>query len=106
MSPIRAAGFPLMKTLGDPWTMVSGGPTQVAMLVTVAAGKPPMRTVGAPGGRMGPPTWGTIPLTLRQVCRSVILAAGGIFPFNPFLHCFRWRKDVQGGNTLLSCAHI
>jgi len=56
MSPMRAARrFPI-RTVGEPLTMTSGGPTQVAMSVMRAAGSPPMRTVGSQGGRMGPPT--------------------------------------------------
>jgi hypothetical protein len=40
--------------------MVSGGPTQVHMSVARAAGCPPMRTLGQPGGKIGPPTCGTV----------------------------------------------
>jgi hypothetical protein len=56
MSPNLAAGRKLIITPIDPKTITSGGPTQVAMVVTVAAGRKSMSTVGAPGGRMGPPT--------------------------------------------------
>jgi len=56
VSPKRAAGKKLMNTPVDPLAMMSGGPTQVAMFVTVAAGRNPISTVGTPGGRMGPPT--------------------------------------------------
>src|SRR6266851_2729825 len=37
-----------------------------------------MRTVGAHGGRMGPPTCGTTPVTMGQTCMSVMRAAGGM----------------------------
>jgi hypothetical protein len=59
MSPMRAAGFPQIRTVIEPLTMLSGGPTQVHMQPTVAEGMPPMRTVGPPGVQMGPPTCGT-----------------------------------------------
>ena len=68
-----------MSTLNEPIAMTSGGPTQVAMSPTRAAGKPPISTVTAPGGRIGPPTCGTTPVTIGQTCISVILAAGGIW---------------------------
>src|SRR5579885_126778 len=35
-------------------------------------------TVGQPGGMMGPPTCGTTPVTIGQVCMSPARAAGGI----------------------------
>jgi hypothetical protein len=38
-SPILAAGRKLMKTPDDPLTITSGGPTQVAIEVTVATGR-------------------------------------------------------------------
>ena len=53
MSIIRAAGIPLMRTVKAPITIVSGGPTHVAMSPTRAAGRPPMSTVTAPGGKIG-----------------------------------------------------
>src|ERR1039458_2323336 len=49
-SPSLAAGRKLIITPVDPMTIMSGGPTQVAMLVTVAAGRKQMRTGGAPRG--------------------------------------------------------
>jgi hypothetical protein len=52
----RAAGRKLIITPSDPMTIMSGGPTHVAIDVTVAAGRKSMSTVGAPGGRIGPPT--------------------------------------------------
>ncbi len=79
VSPILAAGLPLIRTVEEPLTMESGGPTQVHMSPTVAAGKPPIRTVGAPGPVIGPPTWGTGPgFIIGHVCMSVKRAAGGI----------------------------
>ena len=67
--------LPIM-TVADPFMMVSGGPAQVSMSPMVAAGKPPIRTVVVPGGRIGPPTWGTSPVTIGQTCISVMRAAG------------------------------
>jgi hypothetical protein len=55
-SPIRAAGIPHISTEVDPCTITSGGPTQIKLSPTLAAGKLPIRTVGAPGPTMGPPT--------------------------------------------------
>lgn len=75
---MRAAGFPPISTVAEPLAMVSGGPVQVQLLVAVAAGIPPMSTVGVPGGKIGPPTCGTVPLTIGQTCISPTLAAGGI----------------------------
>src|SRR5271154_2569415 len=77
-SPMRAAISPPIKTVGEPITMMSGGPTQVSISVTRAAGRKPMRTVGSQGGRMGPPTCGTSTVTIGQTCMSVARAAGGI----------------------------
>src|ERR1700674_2619004 len=77
-SPIRAAMRLPMRTVAEPIAMVSGGPTQVAMSVTRAAGSIPISTVGSQGGRIGPPTWGTTPVTMGQTCMSVARAAGGI----------------------------
>jgi len=79
MSPIRAAGLLQMRTVIEPLTMESGGPTQVHIDPTVAAGRLPMSTVGPPGETMGPPTWGTggVPgVTMGQTCMSETLAAG------------------------------
>src|SRR3954464_13357329 len=77
-SPIRAAIMPPMNTVGDPIAMASGGPVQRHMSLTRAAGMPPMITVGQHGGKIGPPTCGTGPVNMGQVCISVIRAAGGI----------------------------
>jgi len=65
--------------------MVSGGPTHTQLSPTTAAGKPPIRTVGAPGPTTGPPTWGiggTPGVCIGQVCKSVILAAALINNLN------------------------
>ncbi len=40
-------------------TTVSGGPTHTNIEPIVAAGNPPISTVGTPGGIIGPPTCGT-----------------------------------------------
>ena len=55
VSPIRAAGRPPISTVAEPFTMVSGGPTQTAMSEATAAGMPPISTVGTPGPVIGPP---------------------------------------------------
>src|SRR5690606_37898641 len=71
---------PIM-TVALPLTMESGGPTQTQRLPTLAAGVPPIITVGAPGPVIGPPTWGIggVPgVCIGQVCMSVRRAAGGI----------------------------
>lgn len=73
---MRAAGDPHMNTVDDPMMIVSGGPAQVAISPTFAAGRPAISTVGQPGGRIGPPTCGVPPgVTIGQICMSVILAA-------------------------------
>ncbi len=56
VSPIRAAGLPPIITVAEPFTMASGGPTQVAMSPTTAAGMFPIKTFGTPGPVIGPPT--------------------------------------------------
>lgn len=75
-SPSLAAGMPPISTVPDPAAIVSGGPVQVAISPTLAAGMPPISTVGHPGGRIGPPTCGTVPVTIGQTCISDALAAG------------------------------
>lgn len=75
-SPILAAGIPPIRTVADPDNMFAGGPLQLAMSPTLAAGMPPIRTVGSPGGNTGPPTWGTVAVTIGHTCMSLILAAG------------------------------
>jgi hypothetical protein len=73
---MRAAGMFPINTVADPLAIVSGGPVQVHISPIRAAGIPPMSTVGHPGGMMGPPTCGTTPVTIGQVCMSVTRAAG------------------------------
>src|SRR4051812_46324682 len=78
-SPRRAAGRPFINTVADPFTMVSGGPTQVKVSPTTDAGIFAINTVATPGPIIGPPTWGTggTPgVTMGHVCISLILAAG------------------------------
>jgi hypothetical protein len=85
LSPILAAGLPSIKTVPEPAAIVSGGPTQVHMSPTFAAGIPAIITVGVPGGITGPPTWGTVPVTIGQICISPTLAANAMilrFSFN------------------------
>ncbi len=77
-SPMRAAGIPPNITVADPFKIVSGGPTHVHIPPTTAAGIPPINTVGTPGGRIGPPTCGTTPVTIGHTCISPALAAGGM----------------------------
>jgi len=77
VSPKRAAGFPPIRTVADPMTIVSGGPVHTSISPRHAAGRPPINTVGDPGGRIGPPTCGIDGgVTIGQTCMSVILAAG------------------------------
>jgi len=56
--------------------MTSGGPTQTALSLTRAAGKPPISTMGQHGGKIGPPTCGTGPFAAGQACMSFKRAAG------------------------------
>jgi hypothetical protein len=77
-SPILAAGiFPII-TVDEPLMMVSMGPVHIHISPTRAAVIPPIVTVVHPGGITGPPTCGTGPVNIGQVCMSVILAADGI----------------------------
>ena len=67
-------------TLLDPFAIESGGPTHIHILPTVAAGMPPISTVGTPGGEIGPPTCGiggTPGVSIGHMCISPTLAAGG-----------------------------
>lgn len=78
-SSTRAADRLQINTVIEPFNIASGGPTQVAVSVTRAAGIEPMSTVIAQGGRMGPPTWGTggVPgVIIGQACMSPTRAAG------------------------------
>jgi hypothetical protein len=58
ITAMRAAGIPPMSTVVDPSKIESGGPTQVQRSPTLAAGRPPIITVTAPGGSTGPPVCG------------------------------------------------
>ena len=87
-SPPRRCGNGIvttpLKTVLEPVMIVSGGPAQVAISPTLAAGKPPISTVGAPGGKIGPPTCGDpLGLAMGQVCISETRVAGGMV-FDPF----------------------
>jgi len=60
-SPIRAAGWPPMSTVGQPGGAIGvggcgggGGNEHAWRVPTVAAGMPPMRTVGTPGPLIAP----------------------------------------------------
>lgn len=77
LSPIRAAGLPQTNTVVDPLMIVSGGPTQVAISPNFACGRLQVRTVGAQGGMIGPPTCGLGPSDIGQVCMSLNREAGG-----------------------------
>ena len=79
---MRAAGLPFIITVAEPFTIVSGGPTQTHMSPTTAAGILPISTFGTPGPTTGPPTCGigegNAGVCMGQVCMSsVSLAAGG-----------------------------
>jgi hypothetical protein len=68
-----------MITVTDPCMIASGGPVQMQMSPTRDAGIPATRTVGQPGGIMGPPTCGIggVPgVTIGHVCMSPTRAAG------------------------------
>jgi hypothetical protein len=66
-SPTLAAGFPPIKTVVEPITIVSGGPAQEQISPTHAAGELPINTVGEPGAMIGPPTCGEGPLNMGQM---------------------------------------
>src|SRR5437868_129533 len=78
--PTWAAGRLTMFTEEEPAAMVSGGPTQMAMSLTRAAGTPLMITVVCAGGRRGPPVCGTGPVDAGQAWKSPRRAAG--FPMS------------------------
>lgn len=80
-SPMRAAGVPPIITVVEPIAIVSGGPTQTSMSPTTDAGMLPIKTVGAPGPVIGPPTCGIggrPGVTIGHTCISVKRAAIGI----------------------------
>jgi hypothetical protein len=67
----------------------------------LAAGSPEMMTVGQHAGMMGPPTCGTTPVTMGQVCMSEIRAAGGMRPLRPETSKLRrFRRTRQRTNEL------
>src|SRR5262245_3798156 len=75
MSPIRIAGSPPMRTVGQPGGIIvdggctaGGGNEQMCGVLTTAAGCPAISTVGTPGG----------PMTPGCPVGSPTLAAGGI----------------------------
>jgi hypothetical protein len=78
ISPILAANIPPINTVADPLIIESGGPVHKHISPTLAAGSPPMITVGKPAGKTGPPTCGTVPVTIGHICISVTLAANDI----------------------------
>ena len=53
---MRAAGFPPISTVAEPFMIESGGPTQIAESPIMAAGKNAISTVGEPGPMIGHPT--------------------------------------------------
>jgi hypothetical protein len=101
-SPMRAAGSLLIRTVADAFTMTSGGPTQRAISVIRAAGIPPISTVTAHGGRIGPPTCGiggTPGVTIGQTCISLMRAAGipmATHYTSKRLNCKRSSRSRQG----------
>jgi hypothetical protein len=76
--------MPPIITDEDPFTIVSGGPTQTSMSPTRAAGNPPINTLGWPGPVIGPPTCGmggSPGVCIGHAWKSVSRAAGGIFVY-------------------------
>lgn len=76
---MRAAGCPPIRTVTEPITMGAGGPTHVHIPPRTAAGMLAIKTVGAPGGMIGPPTCGiggTAGVIIGQTCMSPTRAAG------------------------------
>src|SRR5690606_12572058 len=68
--------MPLINTVVAPTATTSGPPAQhTATSPTRAAGTPPINTFGEPT-TMGPPTWGTLPVTLGQTWKSPTRAIG------------------------------
>ena len=66
-SPILAAGLPLILTLPEPVFTLSGGPIHTIMSPLRAAGMPPINTLPEPA-TIGPPTCGTLAVTLGHTC--------------------------------------
>src|SRR5215212_1590969 len=89
-------------TFVDPIAIVSGGPTQVHMSPTTAAGIFAISTVGTPGPMTGPPTCGIggVPgVCIGQTCMSPTRAAGGTGRLSPTSDdgCNRSSVDRPGG---------
>src|SRR5579872_7294213 len=101
-SVIRACIMLTVRTVGDPITITSGGPTHTAISVARAAGSPQIRTVMPPGGRIGPPTCGTRTVTIGQTCMSVTLAAGIPIAVSSFLLSLRPKLDPHSHVQSLS----
>ena len=76
LSPIRAAGIPPTITVALPLITLQGGPTQIPIVPIWAAGMPPISTFHAAGAASTPPTCGTGPVNIGQVCMSATRAAG------------------------------
>ncbi len=76
MSPMRTAPVLWVSTVMLALMIESGGPTQTHMSPMCDAGRLPISTVGTQGPEIGPPTWGTGPVNIGQVCMSVIRDAG------------------------------
>jgi hypothetical protein len=57
-------GRPMARTVGLPMITLSGGPTHIARSPMHETGRPMASTVGAPGPVIGPPTWGTGPVSM------------------------------------------
>ncbi len=66
LSPILAAGLPLIKTDEDPPDILSGGPTHTIESPWRAAGSPSMNTFEEPLA-IGPPTWDFLRVFLGQM---------------------------------------
>lgn len=101
-SRIRAAGKPLTRTVKDPITITSGGPTHVNMSEIRAWGRHPVSTVIAQGGRMGPPTCGTSTVSIGQMCMSVARAAG--IPAPGDAEKLPWALDAAASKDFLALA--
>src|SRR5581483_6752350 len=106
---MRAAGIPCILTVAEPLTMVSGGPMQNNRSPTLAAGSPPISTVGRQGPIMGPPTCGICigptGVFCGHWCISMSLAAGGmvhvfvllIYFYERAFHGYNARRGELGG---------
>jgi len=70
-----------MITVGQPATIEFGGPLSTMVLPIVAAGIPPISTVGTPG-EATPPTWGTTPVVSGHGLKSERARQAGIPPIS------------------------